>query len=115
MATCVMLALGLVIVTTIYQIAISLLLVTGKFNSRKANVYRKAGNWCSIMLFGLTHVTVFCFYAINQFTWDYLAVVYSASYAVISLFYLVTMMLLKNSFDNLDLMGLNKEKVSVFT
>ena len=110
-----MLALGLVVVTTVYQIAISLLLVTGKFNPRKANVYKKAGNWCSIILLFLTHVAVFCFYAINQFKWNYLAIVYSASYAIVSIFYLVTMMLLKNSFDNLDLIGLNKEKVSVYT
>ena len=97
-----MLALGLVIVTTIYQIAISLLLVTGKFDPRKGNVYRKAGNWCSILLLGITHVTVFCFYTINQFHFSYLAIVYSASYAVISLFYLVTMKLMRNSFDILD-------------
>lgn len=115
MAINVMLALGLVIVTTIYQIAISLLLVTGEFNSRKANVYRKAGNWCSIILLLMTNVTVWCFYALNQITWNYLAVVYSASYAIVSLFYFVTMMILKSSFDNLDLIGLKKEKVSVYT
>ena len=67
-----------------------------------------------LLLLG-TLLTVICFYSFQSFTLEYLAITYSTSYALVSLFYLVTIILLRRSFGNLDLGGLNSEKASVYT
>ena len=87
--------------------------MTGNFSQRKARLYLKAGNVCSILLLTATFLTVVLFYGLKQVTQRYLAIAYSASYAIISVFYVVTMLLLRKSLDSFDLKGLQKEKRSV--